>query len=250
MDALVGAGGQRLAVIWLSLIVLGLLALGALMAPRGVRGPRQLGAWLEDHGRRRQAEVTWRAAEVTEAERYVSELGVAVRGATATAERRRAACQRAQEKVERSWQAYRTADAGRERFRQASVFGAAAGEVSEFERAQSLRRAAKTAYRRGDLSDVQLLDALTSRNGWDPALHPIEQELVLARAAVRHRFAAYRAALTEEDEAWRASDIATAAVRSLRREAGLARADAEAAFRALPAKAQASGRLRRAPAAA
>jgi hypothetical protein len=250
MDALVVAGGGRPAVTWLLLIVLGLLALGSLTLPRGVRGPRRIGAWLDEHIRRRRADADRRAADADEAVRYASEIAVAVRGATATAERRRAECRRAQAKVHQAWQAYRDADVALERLRQASVFVTPADEVPGPDRARSLRRAAKAAYRRGDLSDTQLLDALTHRNGWDPRLHPVEQELVLARAAVRHRFAAYQTTLTEEDECWRAADIATAAVRSLRREASAARADAEAAVRALPAKAQGPDRARPTPATA
>jgi hypothetical protein len=248
MDALVDAGDGRPAVIGLLLIVLAGLALGALMLPRDLRRPRPMRAWRAGRKRRKRADAERRAAVVREATRYASEIAVAVRGATATAERRRADCRRAQEKVERTWAAYREADAALERLRRASAFVTVAGEMTAAERVQSLRRAAKAAYRRGDLSDTQLLDALTGRNGWDPALSPVEQELVLARAAVRHRFAAHQAALDEEDASWRAADIATAAVRSLRRESGTARADAETAVRALPVTA--SGRPRRTPAAA
>jgi hypothetical protein len=64
----------------------------------------------------------------------------------------------------------------------------------------------------------------------------VEQELVLARAAVQHRFACHRAALEAEAEAWRAADIATAAVRSLRLEVAAATARAEMARAALPQK--------------
>lgn len=224
----------RTTVIWLVLIVFGLLALGAMAVPRGVRRPGQLGAWLASFGRQKQAAAERRLGQAQEAARYASEIAVAVAGAAATAERRRAECRRAQEKVERAWRAHRAADAALDRQRRAAAYGPATDAATDEERAQALRRAAKAAYRRGDLSDTQLLDALTGRNGWNPRLHPAEQELVLARAAVRHRFAEYQAALDDEDECWRAADIATAAVRSLRREAGSAGAQAEAAFRALP----------------
>jgi hypothetical protein len=112
------------------------------------------------------------------------------------------------------------------------------------ERARALRRAAQAAYRRGDLSGEQLLDALTHRNGWDPELHPVEQELVLARAAVRHRFAVHRQALDAEAEAWRASGVATAAVRSLRLEATAAATRADMARAALPRKRTVTARRR------
>ncbi|MEU8614731.1 hypothetical protein AB0C29_42770, partial [Actinoplanes sp. NPDC048791] len=83
-----------------------------------------------------------------------------------------------------------------------------------------------------------------------PALHPVEQELVLARAAVTHRFSAYQDALDAEQAAWQASDIATAAVRSLRQEVANAEALAEAARVVLPENALPARSARRVPAAA
>ena len=93
-----------------------------------------------------------------------------------------------------------------------------------------------------------MLDALTHRNGWDPRLHPVEQELVLARAAVKHRAAAYDKAVDLENEAWRDADVATAAVRSLRREAATAAALADAARSALPHSGRTRPTARRVPA--
>lgn len=249
---LVGNSG-RVAAIWLALILLAVIALFALALPRGVHRPRQISAWLAANAAQKRAEAERRAAEAAETIRYADEITVAARGAANTAERRREECQRAQADVEHAWQAYQQADAALGRARRAAAYGipdAPLDDDERAERAHALRRLAQTAYRRGDLSDTQLLDALTHRNGWDPALHPVEQELVLARAAVTHRFAAYQRSLDAENAAWQASDIATAAVRSLRQEVTAAEALAETARATLPEAAAPVPSARRVPAAA
>jgi hypothetical protein len=250
---LVGNSG-RVAAIWLALILLAVVALFAMALPRGVHRPRQISAWLAASAAYKRAEAERRAAEAAEAIRYADEITVAARGAANTAERRREECQRAQAGVEQAWLAYQEADAALVRARAAAAYGVPEAPLSDDERAdraQALRRSAQAAYRRGDLSDTQLLDALTHRNGWDPALHPVEQELMLARAAVSHRFAAYQDSLDAEHAAWQASDIATAAVRSLRLEVAAAEVLAEAARVALPQNVRpANSARRRVPAAA
>jgi hypothetical protein len=249
---LVGNSG-RVAAIWLALILLAVFALFALALPRGVHRPRQISAWLAANAAQKRAEVQRRADEAAEAIRYAEEITVAARGAAGTAERRRDECQRAQAAVEDAWQAYQRADVALGRARRAAAYGVPESPVSDedcADRAQALRRSAQAAYRRGDLSDTQVLDALTHRNGWNPALHPVEQELVLAQAAVTHRFSAYQDALAAEQAAWQASDIATAAVRSLRQEVVAAEALAEAARAALPESVRPEPRARRVPAAA
>ncbi|MFI5497020.1 hypothetical protein [Actinoplanes sp. NPDC051859] len=220
----------RVAVIWLALIVLAAVALGALALPAGVRRPRQIMTWLAESAAQRRADRERRAVQAHETIRYADEIAVAAQGSAATAERRREECQQAQAEVERVWTAWQAADARLERARRAAAYATPQSPPSPregTERAQALRRTAQAAYRRGDLSDTQLLDALTHRNGWDPALHPVEQELALARAVAAHRFTAYQNALEAEEAAWRAADVATAAVRTLRHEAAIARAQAD-----------------------
>ncbi|MEV4642814.1 hypothetical protein AB0J80_36280 [Actinoplanes sp. NPDC049548] len=239
LELLVDDSG-RVAVIWLTLIVLAVVALGALALPSGVRRPRQITAWLAQSAAQKQADLRRRAAEAQETIRYAEEIAVAARGAAATAERRREECQQAQAVVEQAWQAWQNTDAALERARRAAAYATPEPvDVDHAERVQALRRAAQAAYRRGDLSDTQLLDALTHRNGWDATLHPVEQELVLARAAAAHRFTAYQKALDAEDAAWKAADVATAAVRTLRTEVMAAQAVADAARQALPEAARA-----------
>jgi len=247
---LLGGNSGRVALIWLTLVVLALVALVGLSLPRGVRRPGQISAWLADSARRKREVEELKAAEAAEAIRYAEEIAVAAQGAANTAERRREQCQQAQAAVESAWQAYQQADAALGRARLAAAYDIPAGDVSEADRARALRRSARLAYRRGDLSDTQLLDALTHRNGWDGGRHPVEQELILARAAVSHRFAGYRQALEAEQEAWRAADIATAAVRSLRREVTVAAMLADAARSEMTSSERTGHRRHRLPATA
>lgn len=239
---LLDGNSGRVAFIWLALIVLAVVALGGLALPRGVRRPRQISAWLADSAAQKRAEMERRAAEAQEIIRYAEEIDVASHGATVTAERRREQCVEAQAAVERAWQAWQDADTALERARRATAFRSdaeAENPLSDEDRAQALRRAAESAHRRGDISDDQLMDALTHRNGWDPSLHPLEQELVLARATVEHRFDLYQRSLDAEDEAWKLADVATAAVRTLRQEVTAAKLRADAARDALPEQARA-----------
>lgn len=220
-------------IIWLLLLLAGVLALAGLALPRDVRRPREVSAWLAGNAQRKREAAEHRAAEAAETVRYAEEIEVAARGAATTADRRRAECQRAQERVAETWAAYQRADAALDRARRATAY-AGLDSIDYPERERALRRAVQAAHRRGDLSNEQLLDALTNRGGWDPKLHPVDQELVIARAAVAHRMAVHQQALEAEAQAWRAADIATAAVRSLRLEAVAAAARADAARAALP----------------
>jgi guanyl-specific ribonuclease Sa len=229
----IAANSSRAAVIWLLLVLLSLAALVGLALPHGVRRPRQISAWLTESARHQRLAEERKAAEAAEQIRYAEEITVAAQRAAATAERHREECQLAQAGVDAAWQAYQDADEALTRARRAAAFTTSDGGLDAADREQALRRLAQAAYRRGDLSNDQLLDALTHRNGWEAGLHPIEQELKLARAAVQHRFGAYQRALEVEQDAWRAADIATASVNSLRREVTVAVTLADAARSAL-----------------
>jgi chromosome segregation ATPase len=197
---------SSLVVIWSLLLLVAVLAVGWVVLP----GRSAI-------KRRRQEDAARRAAARDDQMRYADEIAVAVHGAESTVERLRADCTQAQERVSASWQSYQEAGVRLDRARKAAAF-VSQERVDPAERERALRRAAQAAHRRGDLSDTQLLDALTHRNGWDPALHPVEQELVIAKASVRHHAARHRDALDAEAEAWRAAGVATAAVRTLRQE--------------------------------
>jgi hypothetical protein len=243
----IASNARPAAVIWLLLVLLSIAALAGLALPHGVRRPRHISAWLAQNARSKRLAEERKAAEATESIRYAEEITVAALGAAATAERRREECQRAQSGVDAAWQAYQDADESLARARRAAAFVTSDEELGAADRARALRRSAQAAYRRGDLSNDQLLDALTHRNGWDAGLHPVEQELKLARAAVRHRFAAYQRALAVEQDAWRAADVAAASVNSLRHEVTAAETLAESARSALAPSERTAQRRPRVP---
>jgi hypothetical protein len=224
---------QSVVTIAILLTLAGVLAFAGLALPSNVRRPRQLTAWLTDRAEQRRAAENRQAAEAAEQIRWAEEVEVAALGAAGTAERRRAECERAQAQVDATWQAYQEADLALTRARRAAAYSSL-DSVAYPERAKALRRAAQAAHRRGDLSDEQLLDALLHRQGWNPELHPVEQELVIAKATVAYRWEQHRAALDAEADAWRAADVAIASVRSLRAEVAVAAPQADEARAALP----------------
>ncbi|MBY8871732.1 hypothetical protein K7640_07745 [Micromonospora sp. PLK6-60] len=206
------------AVIWLALLVIPAVAVAGLVV-RPSRFRSAVG------GRIRQAVLPTDlefAEEQREQNRYAEEIAVAAEGATGTAERRRAEWVTAQDEVESAWQAYQEAEAVVRRL------DAAAGmplprtvrTPAEYaDRERFLHRTARATFERGELSAAQLDDALAHRNGWDPRLHPVEQELVLRRAVRDNLLDRHRAAHEREQRAWRAAELAATAARSLREEA-------------------------------
>jgi hypothetical protein len=82
-----------------------------------------------------------------------------------------------------------------------------------------LHHAATAAHLRGELSIRQLCDVFAHRGGWNPRLHPVEQEVVLARVVRDGRLARYRAAAERERAAWRDAESAAEAARALAAEA-------------------------------
>lgn len=231
--------GPQVAGIWLVLLALAAVALAGLAVPRGVRDPKQLGGWLLNAARQPRTEAARRAAEAAEADRYASEITVAAHRATLTAERRRGQWYDAQVGVDEAWNSYQSAESTLTRLSRAAAYAvpSTARTPAEYAaREQYLHRSATAACRRGDLAIGQLNDVLANRGSWDPRLHQVEQELVLARAAVTHRLATYRQASVAERAAWHAADIAGEALRVLREEMATANADACALRDRTPAK--------------
>lgn len=208
----------RAAAIWLSLLGVVVFAVAALLARPGRRR-------LDPAARIRDAAMPShleQAQEEREQSRYAQEVAVAAERAATTAQRRRAEWVATQETVEAAWQALEVAEAGVRRL------GAAAAmplphtvrTPAEYaDRERYLHRAALDAYWRRDLSVEQLSDVFAHRDGWDPRLHPVEQELVLQRAVRDNLAARHAAARDGEQAAWRAAELAVAAARSLRAEA-------------------------------
>ncbi|WP_341718706.1 hypothetical protein QQG74_02715 [Micromonospora sp. FIMYZ51] len=206
----------RAAAIWLSLLgVLTLAVGGLLLRPRRLRfdaAARILDAALptpDEHADRQR-----------DRDRWTGEVAVATDRAEATARRRRDEWVAAQDEAERAWQAYEAAEANVRRLSDAAAMPLPQTPRTPAEyadRERWLHRAALDAYWRRELSVEQLSDVFAHR-GWDPRLHPVEQELLLRRAVRDHLFARQRAAREQEQAAWRAAELAGAAARSLREE--------------------------------
>lgn len=208
----------RAAVIWLSLLgVVAVTVAGLLLRPGRLR--------FDAGGLIRRAAMPSeleRAEEQRERSRYAEEVAVAAERAAATAARLRAEWLTTHEAVETAWQAYEAAEADVRRLANAEAMplprtGRTPAEYAERER--FLHRAALDAYWRKELSVEQLSDVFAHRNGWDPRLHPVEQELVLRRAVRDNLFARQQAAREREQAAWRAAELAAESARSLRDEA-------------------------------
>ncbi|MFY1574143.1 hypothetical protein ACN26Z_04550 [Verrucosispora sp. WMMD703] len=210
----------RAAAIWLGLLgVVTLAVTGLLLRPRLFRfdaGTRIREAALpsrSDHAEQRRDQERW-AEEVT----------IAAERADATARHRRDEWLTAQDEAEQAWQAYEAAEADVRRLSDAAgmPLPQTARTPAEYaDRERWLHRAALDAYWRRELSVEQLSDVFAHR-GWDPRLHPVEQELMLRRAVRDHLLARQRAAREREQATWRAAELAAAAARSLREEAAAA----------------------------
>ncbi|MCX4387040.1 hypothetical protein OG777_08870 [Micromonospora peucetia] len=208
----------RAAVIWLSLLgVVAVTVAGLLLRP----GRLRFAAGSRIRRAAMPSELE-RAEETRERSRYAEEVSVAAERSATTAARLRAEWLTAQEEVEAAWQAYEAAEADVRRLTVAEAMplprtGRTPAEYAERER--FLHRAALDAYWRKDLSVEQLSDVFAHRNGWDPRLHPVEQELVLRRAVRDNLLARQRTAREREQAAWRAAELAAESAGSLRDEA-------------------------------
>ncbi|SCL17293.1 hypothetical protein [Micromonospora inyonensis] len=206
----------RAAVIWLALLGVVVAAVATLL----VRPD-----WFRAASRIRQAVLPPHlevARERQDLDRYTEEVAVAAERATVTAERRRAEWLAAQEAVEAAWQSCQDAEAALRRLDAAAALPLPRTPQTPAEyadRERYLHQAALAAHGRQELSKEQLDDAIAHRNGWDPRRHPVEQELVLRRAARDHLLARHRAAAERERAAWHDAELAAASARSLREEA-------------------------------
>ncbi|MFI7577279.1 hypothetical protein [Micromonospora sp. NPDC049497] len=160
--------------------------------------------------------------DLADLRRYADEVAVAAAGAAQTARRRREAWLAVQEEVDRAWTAYDEAETAARRFVGTGALPSPRTPRTPAEyatRERWLHQTAMAAHWRGDLSARQLSDVFGHRHGWNPRRHPVEQEVVLARAVRDGKLAAYRAAAGREQAAWRDAEVAAEAARTLAAEA-------------------------------
>jgi hypothetical protein len=154
--------------------------------------------------------------------RYAGEVAVAAARAADAAERWRSEWLAVQKAKDAAWRAYERAHAAARRAGRAAAFPTPETPLTPEElraRERYLHKEAREAYRRGELSLAQLNDALSHRNGWDPRVHPFEQEVILRRIGMERKLLAYRTISAMESKAWEAAEVAESARCSLRAEA-------------------------------
>lgn len=209
----------RAAVIWLLLLAVVIAAAAAIGTDRGR-------SWFDGDGRIRRAALPdappAAATERQELTRYADEVTVAADRAGTAARRWRDQWSTAAEEAATAWVAYEMAEAQLWRLDATTALPAprtprTPAEYAERER--HLHRSALAAYWRGDLTVAELSDVFAHRAGWDPRLHPVHQEVYLARRVRDSRAARHRAAVDREQAAWQEAEAAAVAARSLRQEA-------------------------------
>jgi hypothetical protein len=158
-------------------------------------------------------------------QRFAEELATAAARAGVTADKRQAEWENARRAVDAAWTAYEEAESAARRAIRAAAFPTPETPLTPAEyadRERYLHRAAQAAHARGELDTDQLIDALSHRNGFDPRLHPFEQDALLRRCTRDRLLRVYQEAAEAERTAWREADLARAGKRSLDREAAVA----------------------------
>ncbi|GAA0490024.1 hypothetical protein Ade02nite_24500 [Paractinoplanes deccanensis] len=209
------------AAIWATLMLLTLPAVLVLASPQGVRHPRRalrdVAALIRERADRRRQ----RTLEAIAATQYADEVRVAADRAELAAARWQERWEQTSDDVTTAWLAWLDADARLRARRSAAAFGTpwSAQTPTEYAaRERFLHRAVREAAAHGWLPTAAVADALAGRAGWDPRLHPLEQELVVCRAAEGHLRDRYERAVLAERAARHDAWLARTTGDSLRQE--------------------------------
>ncbi|WP_250000900.1 hypothetical protein [Actinoplanes sp. M2I2] len=226
------------AAIWATLWILTLPAMLLLASPQAMRNPWQTFSEtfkvLRERGEKRRAT----ALEAMAATQFADEVRVAADRAALAAERWQERWETASDEVTEAWQAWLDADARLRGRLTGAAFGTpwSAQTPTEYAaRERFLHKSVRTAVANGWLPAAAVADALAGRAGWDPRLHPLEQELVVGRAAVGHLRDRYERAVAAEQAAAHDAELARRTSDSLRQESWLATARATELRPHLPA---------------
>jgi hypothetical protein len=213
-------GMQEALAIWLALLA-AVTATFLILTALSRRGPGNPSWWRRvrkairdpEVARERQAKAERTTKEIQELQRYCHEVAVAAERATVMSDRRRGEWEAAQRTQEAAWRAYEEAEQAVHRLRRANAFPMPEDDPQI--RRRHLVRLVNAAHDRGEISAANLADALMHRNGWDPAAHPFDQQLMLRRVSRDRQFHAYQEASEIERQTANAAYMAAAAKRSL-----------------------------------
>lgn len=166
---------------------------------------------------RREREVAraeWTAHAAAVARRSEQAVARAATARSRAAESDRALSEAWQE-LERAQRAYDEA----ERAYSAATARTGASALANPDAAKEVANAALAAYRRGDLSQDDLLRVWRWGSGWDPELEQRERVLLQARAGRREAHLRYRVASSTARAAAERAEVAEAEARALAEEA-------------------------------
>ncbi|MBL7261191.1 hypothetical protein [Paractinoplanes lichenicola] len=218
------------AAIWATLIVLTFPALLVLGSPEAMRHP---GRMLRDVLATVRAALSSSSAPAPDPsgeQRWAAEVRVAADRAAISAQRWQELWEQAETTMTAAYESWLDADERLRRATLAARWGTpwSVRTCEEYAaRERFLHNAVSAACARGDLPAEALADATAGRNGWDARLHPVDQELVIAKATAAYRRHCYEVAATAERTAWHDVDLARRASSSLNREAEVATLPAE-----------------------
>jgi hypothetical protein len=153
-------------------------------------------------------------------------LGRAQQAAYDTAEAETALAE-AESERERAWQAHTEANRALEAAN--SELGAVPSEPMPSWEQTAVSRAARDAYRRGDLTEAQLRAVWEKVDGWGQAVQSKTSEVSRLRVEVADAWRRYQLASTAVRTARQRAEIAQVAARALKEEAADAARDAELA---------------------
>ncbi|MEU4244820.1 hypothetical protein [Actinoplanes sp. NPDC026619] len=207
--------------IWATLILLTLPAVLMLGSPDGLRHPRQTARelvrlLLEPRQQRRR-----QAGEAVRALRYADEVRTAADQAAAGARRWQERWEQSGEELNAAWQAWLDADARVRDALAAAAWGTprSARTCEEYAaRERHLHRAVAAAVDRGELPAPALAEVLEGHPDWDARLHPLEQDLMIARASAAWLRQRHQQTVIAERVAWHDAGLAARAATSLRDE--------------------------------
>ncbi|GAA3341765.1 hypothetical protein GCM10020358_34350 [Amorphoplanes nipponensis] len=216
--------------IWMTLLLLAALSVAALAGVDGVRDPHLVLIDAVPFLRRWRAERARRGQDAAHAVRYAEELTVAAERAARVADRWREHSRHSEQNAATAWQEWQDAAQRLTVVRAASAFPMPAARTpAEYaDRERFLHRTIVAAAGRGDLPATAPAEALAGHGGWNPWLHPVEQEFAVQRATVAHRRRLHQRAVMAEKAARHDAQLARTTRDSLRREAAVAVARAAA----------------------
>jgi hypothetical protein len=206
-------GNPEVTAVWLLLILVAVAATFWMFSP-GLRQRSRDAERLRVASARRRERLTHQA---TDDSRYASEIAVAAQRARDRELQLRSAWQTLQAKAEAAWQAYDTAETQLLRVAVAGAIPLAPDDEEMWE--HELDRAATAACLRGELSPLDLSEALSRRGQWDGHRHPADQEIAIRRRVRSSCHSVYRSIATREKGAWDAYATAATQARSLHDEA-------------------------------